>query len=191
MPDAKVDDCAAENLRGVISDVWKRARINAYAHRAAADRFEKWGVVFFSAQILAALLSVIFVIQVNLSESQDCRNLFTILSAVAAIAAIFFCVTSAYCKFDLRSQEHNFLLGSFQHIAQRAREAKWPDKPYDEMLELLRDMERDFQILKARGIEPRDKDFQHSHKVMKSVAEDPKISGTQSFPANATKDDIE
>ena len=59
--------------------------------------------------------------------------------------------------------------------------------PNVEMLELLRDMERDFQLLKARGIEPRDKDFGVAHSIMSKVSANEEFKNTQSYPISSTK----
>jgi hypothetical protein len=85
--------------------------------------------------------------------------------------------------------EHKFYVGSYQYIAQRAREAKWPDKPYEEIVGLLKDLERDFQLMKARGTEPTDDIFEKANAVFDKIGRNSVANSAQSFRGESPVDE--
>src|SRR5436305_1682201 len=60
----EVNEPKYQNVRSVIGHVWERARINAFAHRAAAEEASKSARRYFVAEFGCALLSIFFVILV-------------------------------------------------------------------------------------------------------------------------------
>lgn len=188
----------SESARRVIENIWKRSRINAFAHKIAAESHSKKATWLFTSGLISSVLSILFVILVYLFNSSDmeaAQKLTTSLGIDQQIATLFFALCSIIFtlisvvlnvigntrKFEVKSTEHSFFCNSYQYIAQRAREANWPDKPYEEILELLKDLERDFQLLKARGIEPSDSHFDKATNIFKKIRSDEETKSAQSF----------
>ena len=48
-------------------------------------------------------------------------------------------------------------------------------------LSRVKDLERDFQILKATGIEPQDHHFKRAKEIFVSIGKDADVSGAQSY----------
>jgi len=195
----KVDTPHAAETVEIIEEIWRRARINAFAHREAFESFTTRALVIRGFQIAFTLLSILLLILFYLASSADGEMLklvgidrkvitvgLTILSILFTFIALFLDIGGAELEWKLQAAEHRFLLGSYQHIAQRARECKWPDRPYDDLVELLRDLERDFQLLKARGMEPSDRFFVKANKLFEEVRRDPTSGQSQSFPPRQT-----
>lgn len=181
---------ANEKLVAVISQIWYRARINSFAHKVANEEFKKKGTKHYKWTIIFALLSVLFIILLYIYNQNSIDNLIfsNLISITITFASIAFTITSLYFtimsnhgRFEIRAAEHKFLLNSYQYIAQRAREANWPDKPDTETIELLKDLERDFALLKARGNEPLDDHFDKAHEIIKKIRADSSASVAQSF----------
>jgi hypothetical protein len=198
----------SKSAADICDKIWRRARINAFAHKLAAADHTKWGAVFFVAELLCVLLSIIAIVGVYLLSSPDSHiaEIFftstedgekwrkgaalwlTIVSIMLTFTGLFLGILANYFKWDVKAAEHKFLLGSYQYIAQRAREANWPDKPVEETVELLQDLERDFSLLKARGPEPSDSVFERANKLFEKVNGDPVSRTAQSFGAEAARD---
>ena len=86
-----------------------------------------------------------------------------------------------YLKLDVLAARHEHLLNSYQFLAQRAREVKWPDLPPERVLALLEDLEREFAVLKATGTEPKDKHFVSAHEIVKNIRKEDETRIAQSF----------
>jgi len=192
------EDARAENARKFIAQTWERARINAFAHRIAHERAIKKARRLDAIRIAATLLSLFSIIGVYILTSTDAglvalmndmhRKEAALFATIASIAFTFislhFDFANTVGEYRVAAQEHKYFLGSFQYIAQRAREAKWPDRPYDQLVELLHDLEKDFQLLKARGTEPTDEIFEEANRMFAKIASEPVSRAAQSFPAN-------
>ena len=188
-----------EAPRAVIQNIWHRARINAFAHKFAAESFASSSRWTFLLGLVAGVLSILFVIFVYLmNNAVDARAamkltamlglnhditalLFTLASIIMALLAIVLSVVGSTEKFDVLAAEHRFFCNSYQYIAQRAREVNWPEKPFDEVVELLKDLERDFALLKARGPEPEDKYFVKGARLFNKIHKDKETRIAQSF----------
>lgn len=193
MPEAEEHLTQRQNAADIITEIWRRARINAFAHRFAHEEAKARSLINRKKVMRCSLGSILSVISVYLvSTSAESVNITPHAAAVAAffltLVSVFFSIRALYLDVigseeNLRvvAAEHEFLLGSYQYIAQRAREAKWPDRPINELIELLRDLERDFQLLKARGKEPTDTHFRMAHATFADVRRDPVSRAAQSY----------
>lgn len=198
MSDSKSIDTSA--ARNVIISIWHRARINAFAHKLASEIFAAKAKRMFLIGLVCAILSILFVILVYLmnNSSTDGRAaqkltallgfdheitalLFTLFSIITALASIVLTVLASTGRYDILATEHSFFNNSYQYIAQRAREVNWPNKPDVEILELLKDLERDFQILKVRGRDPDDSCYEKANELFKKIRNDKDTQATQSF----------
>jgi hypothetical protein len=111
-------------------------------------------------------------------------------SIIATLGSLFLGVMSSYLKLDVTAADHMYMLNSYQYIAQRAREVKWPDMPYEEVIALLRDLERDFQLLKARGREPEDRHFDVAHELVDKIRRNPETRSARSFEVGSENRNI-
>lgn len=193
------------SLRETITELWKRARINAFAHKFTSENFARKNRVAFILGLVSAVLSIFFVILVylmnNPTDGGGAKKLIELLgfnqeitplvctlsSIVMSLISIVITVIASTEKFDSYCAEHRFFCNSYQYIAQRAREVNWPDKPVSEVIELLKDLERDFQLLKARGPEPNNSNFEKANALFKKIREDKSFNAPQSF--RPSKDD--
>lgn len=181
------------NAADIITEIWRRARINAFAHKFAFDEAMDRSLTnrrLILRNSLCSILAVIGVYLVSLNGpalgispryGAIVGLILTALSIIFNLRALYLDVISSEENLRVAAAEHEFLLGSYQYIAQRAREAKWPDRPLEELVSLLRDLERDFQLLKARGKEPHDRHFRSAHAVFRDVRSDPVSRSAQSF----------
>jgi len=175
-----------------IKKIWKRARTNAFAHKIAGERAQKNSTHLICAEFIATVLAITFIIFLYMVSGSDARwagrwaTLFTILSIIFTVIGLCLQFLQVHFNYAVVSARHNHNLGSFQYIAQRAREVDWPEKPRNEKIELLRDLERDFQLLKARGNEPSDHDFDLAAELLKKISDNEFTKSMQSF--NATED---
>lgn len=178
-----------ESARAVIEQIWYRARINAYAHREAYEEFSKDAKGYFSFELVAALISMMAVILVYVISADTAYFIyykfltifFTLLSVLATLFSLYKSVMANYLKLDVKAANHEQLVNRYQYIAQRAREIKWPDLPSADVIALLKDLERDFQLLKATGNEPEDRHFEGAHKIVRKIRDDKDIQIAQSF----------
>lgn len=106
----------------------------------------------------------------------------TLLSILCTCAAFVIDVLLNESRLSSSAEEHRFYMNSYQYIAQRARECFWPGRPLSDGVELLKDLERDFQLMKARGPEPSDAHFLKAAKLFEKIGRDPVTGATQSFP---------
>lgn len=199
-----------DHTRAVIEQIWYRARINAFAHRSAAEQYTQRAKLYFQGEIVATLFSILCVIVVyslatdipvhpptanvngtsaavvaNTSPFDGWKMTFTLLSISLTLVALYLSVMASHQKLDVCAEAHRHLLNSYQYIAQRAREAKWPDLPEADVVALLKDLERDFQLLKARGVEPDDRHFDKAHLIVRKIREDRDARIAQSFEIGA------
>ncbi len=192
------EDARAENARKFIAETWKRARINAFAHRIAYERAINKARRLDAIRTAATLLSLFSIIGVYILTSADAglgammsdphRKEGALFATVASIAltfvSLYFDFSNTIGEHRVVAQEHKYFLDSFQYIAQRAREAKWPDRPYEQLVELLHDLEKDFQLLKARGTEPTNEIFEEANAMFSKIASEPVSRTAQSFPTS-------
>lgn len=205
-PEKCKDDAAAEGqglpktqagwvggaARSVIEQIWFRARINAFAHRAAGNESADKAETFFKNEMISALLSIFSVIVVFMASTYPKGDFnsfliaaFTILSIIFTLFSLFYSVMANCLKLEVIAAEHRYQQNSFQYIAQRARQVKWPDMPEDEVVSLLKELERDFQLMKARGREPEDKHFDVAIQIHQKVHKNPDTKVAQSFDVTA------
>jgi hypothetical protein len=192
----------ADSARAVIEQIWYRARINAFAHKAAAEEAATQAAGYFRRELIAALSAILFIILVYLfSTSSEAKTIlsphippeavslaFTFLSIISTVYSLYESVMNNYMKFDVRAARHEHLLNSFQFLAQRAREVKWPHMPTDSVVALLDDLEREFALLKATGTEPADKHFDTAHSIVRKIKGDEDSRLAQSFEVGNVED---
>jgi hypothetical protein len=179
----------SDSARAVIEQIWYRARINAYAHREAFQEASQKSHLFFSVEIISALVSILAVILVYVVSGDPTyfiyhkvlSIIFTLLSVLATLVSLYMSVMANYLKLDVKAANHEQLVNRYQYIAQRAREIKWPDLPPEDVIGLLKDLERDFQLLKATGNEPHDRHFDNAHAIARKIRGDKDVQIAQSF----------
>jgi hypothetical protein len=178
-----------DSAREVIEQLWYRARINALAHKVAAERATSSATWSFRRELSASLGAILSVMLVyffsTLPQSEGVSRFifpFTLASIVFTLVALYQGVMSHYRKLDVEAARHEQLLNSFQYLGQRAREVKWLERPSEDIVALLIDLERDFALLKATGKEPSDADFVEAHKIVRKIILDPNTRLAQSFP---------
>jgi hypothetical protein len=197
-----VNSHGASSARAVIEQIWYRARINAFAHRAAHEECSQQARGYFRREILASLVAILLVILVYLFSTelndhltkslgldiQILSILATFGSIVATLYSLYQSVMANYEKLDVRGARHAHLLNLYQFIAQRAREVKWPDMPSEDVIALLKDLERDFALLKATGSEPEDRHFVIAHGIVKKIQGEKEAQIAQSFPVGVAQE---
>lgn len=191
-----------DTARTVIEQLWYRARINAFAHRTAAEEASGKATTYFKRELIAALGAILFVILVYVfSTSHEAKALkfgeltaaslaiiFTLASIICTLVSLYQSVMANYLKFDVRAARHEHCQNSFQFLAQRAREVKWPDLPAEKVEELLVDLERDFALLKATSTEPADRHFDEAHRLVRKIRGDSEVRIAQSFEVGAIEE---
>jgi len=177
----------SKSARAVIEQLWYRARINAFAHKVAVREASRAAEGYFRREILGALGSILCIVLVYLmstsesSTAQPWRMVFTFSSIALTLYSTFQSVMANYLHLNVKAADHSHLLNKYQYLAQRAREVKWPGLPTDEVVSLLRDLERDFQLLKATGTEPEDSHFDVAHAIVRKIRDDKDAHIAQSF----------
>lgn len=178
----------ANSARSVIEQIWYRARINAFAHRAANREASELASSYFRREVVAVLcgiLSIILVYMLSTIESNSwvgvSKLLFTFSSVACTLVSLYYSVMANYKKYNIIASDHEHLLNQYLYIAQRAREVKWPDRPDEDIVALLKDLERDFQLLKATGREPNDRHFEEAHNIVQKIRSDKETQIAQSF----------
>jgi len=166
-----------EALKKLIAELWSRARINAFAHRMATNENSWWDFGLFFATVLFSLIGIFSIIISYITRND--LIMFKFLDSYSAldyafisIAATFFSlmatIFSNHKRYGAIAEQHRFIQNSYIHIAQRTRPAKNPTISKEELTELHNDLERDFAMTKARGIEPQDKHFKKAEKIEKN-----------------------
>jgi len=177
-----------DGARSVITQIWHRARINAFAHREAADEAERKATVYFRSELITAIVGIMCIILVYVLTTQEKSQnttvailILTIGSISCTLFALYLTVMANYMKFDMRYERHAQLQSMYQYLAQRAREVKWPDRPDKDVIDLLKDLERDFALLKLKGLEPQDRHFDRAIEIFKKIQSDDDTRIAQSF----------
>lgn len=186
----------------IIAQLWQRARINAFAHKIALEEAEKNESRNYKFVIIFSLLSILFIILSSyanqISKSfilsfcifNHIKTLdYNLLSILCAFISLAYTIISNHKRFGIVAEEHRFLQNSYQHIAQRAREAYFPTKNIGDLEALIDDLERDFSLLKARGREPSDSDFEKGLELFKKIKKDKTSASSQSFPEKVIVDE--
>jgi hypothetical protein len=170
-----------EKLINLIEELWSRARINAFAHREATNKYSRKDSIWFLLTILFSLISILSIILSYITQNGEIKstifeigfikNLKSLDYALISIFATFVSLTttiySNHKRYSSISEQHKFIQNSYIHIAQRTRAAKNPTIRMEKLNALYDDLERDFADIKARGIEPQDEHFEKAHKIEK------------------------
>lgn len=113
-----------------------------------------------------------------------------ILAICLTIGSLISSQTNNQRQYDTIASEHEWLLGAYQYIAQKARSLRWDDMPLEEMAHALRSMEEGFQLLKARGTEPSDADFEAAHAIIRKLDADALTKKMQGFQNEEGGNDV-
>ena len=176
-----------EDARTYLKEMWRRARVNAFAHRYAAERYEAISAKSFKAQVALGLLAILAVILVYAiatvwptakDDNGDQWQLvnviqlaLTILSVALSSAALFYAILQARAKYEKLSQAHSSNQHSFLSIAQRCYRVKFPSIGAVEALQLKTHLEVEFEHHKFRGPEPSNEDFQQANQLIRDISE--------------------
>jgi hypothetical protein len=187
--DSEESSAAAKLARLQIHQIWDRARSNAFAHRCAAERYRKrartqflWSLISGMLGILAVLLAFVATSYKfkfcggslsMIADEMECGTLISLILSIASVAlsslGLLLGIVQNYEQNEVNAETHNNNQHSFLYICQRAREPRWPGLSNSKTIEILNDLERDFQILKARGQEPQDIDFKAGDKLLEEI----------------------
>jgi len=123
----------------------------------------------FPSKILSNITKDSSVFSSKLLKSIPFESLdYALISIFLAFASLTLTILSNHWRFSSKSEQHEFLHGSYICIAQRTRAAKNPTKK-DKLSTLLDDIERDFTELKSRGIEPQHKHFVEANQLFVEI----------------------
>jgi hypothetical protein len=176
-----VEKKTSEAVRNFVGNIQLRARNNAFAHKVAAENARKWGslvtylnltttssALFFTSLSLATtkISAEIELWKANISFS-DFSNIIGIASAF--IALLTQCIL-LYKRYDTTEVMHIYFQDSFQYISQKSRKVFRPGVTDDDIFSLVDELENQFALLKARAIEPSDKDFEKAAAIQNKVA---------------------
>jgi len=199
-----------EKVQEQVEKVWKRARSNAFAHRAAAESYLKKANRLFRRSVISGLLSIIFVILVyifsptsNLDStvasflpveyglilsavSSILPATFTIASVIASVFSLYWGISQSYYGYERLHQQHDHNQHSYLLIAQRAREVAFPEISLSRAVAILEDLERDFQVLKVRGKEPSEEHWRIGNDILYAIRDKPE-GELQSFTLDGEK----
>ncbi|MGH8654010.1 MAG: hypothetical protein ACREYE_18405, partial [Gammaproteobacteria bacterium] len=187
----------AKTSRELIVQIWQRARINAFAHREASNEAATSAHKYFKREVGSALSGIFFVVLAYVFSTSD-HDLYRIPSTVSTLAAVVMTLISLYfsvlthrLKLDVKEVQHERLVNSYLYLAQRTREAQWPAQTEEGVDTLLKDLERDFQILKATGTEPQNHHFERAQEIFVSIGKDEDVSGAQSYDLKTAYEEAE
>ena len=172
------------SVRRRVEQVWKRARVNAFAHREAANQHKMNATWYFKAQVGCGLGAQVALISAYMANAADCDWLYTILAVLAVLSSAFglaFGILQNYFGHEREHVSHRHNQQSYLYIAQRAREVAWPGIDYGKAKGIMEDLERDFQVLKARGPEPENENFDAANVLFGKLQEEDKVGKMQSF----------
>lgn len=178
-----------------VRKIWQRSRSNAFAHRYASERYYGLTEKYFSRQVICRIFGIICVILVYIftatqalrfSYTEHVAVLFTFGSVVFSAFSLYFSIKQNHSGYERSFMIHNHNQHSFLYIAQRAREVSFPEINVDRAVEILEDLERDFQVLKARGQEPCDADFAAGNALLYDIASKRPEGEMQSFKMDGT-----
>lgn len=186
------DNSDISKLQYEIGKLWKRARINAFAHRNANEEYRKKDSSFYKWTIITSLASILFIILSYIAQIEPfgfyvynlevfSSLIFSLLSIITAFFSLLFTIFSNHNRYGVKCEEHKQTQNSYIYIAQRTRESKKPNITKLELEALYDDLERDFAILKVRGIEPRNEHFEVANALFKKISTDEVSSTAQSF----------
>jgi ABC-type multidrug transport system fused ATPase/permease subunit len=184
-----------EKVQEQVEKVWKRARSNAFAHRAAAESYLAKANNLFTKTVVAGLASIIFVILVYIVSSTSIippkvsvifSIVFTLASVLTSVMSLFWGISQSYYGFERLHQQHDHNQHSYLLIAQRAREVAFPEINLARAVAVLEDLERDFQILKVRGREPEAEHWRTGNAILYSIKDKPE-GELQSFTLDGAK----
>lgn len=195
---------AADLARLQIHQIWDRARSNAFAHRCASERYRARARTQFVWSLVLGLLGILSVLFAFVATSykftfcgpmdwfaqgMECGTVFSlilsILSVLFSSVGLGIGILQNYEQNEVKAEAHNNNQHWFLYIAQRAREPRWPGLSSARTIEILNDLERDFQILKARGQEPEDQDFKAGDKLLDEIKNSP-AHVRQSYQGSST-----
>ena len=169
-----------KRLYELITKLWLRARINAFAHREVMNESRKKESGWYITTILSSLVSMLGITLTYITK--DSLSLFfTIISIIFAFVSLFATILSNHKRYGIISEQHEFILNSYMHIAQRTRLAKDPTISTEDLKALYEDLEKDFADIKSRGIEPQDKHFIKAHEIEREREENIISVDAQSF----------
>lgn len=156
-----------------VSDIWARARTNAFAHREAAAEYAKKSKELTVRQLwlgLGSLFSIILlsvILQANGSDATLSSLAVTILGAILTTTSVCFSMGGLFVgayqgiqKYETLQALHDFKHHSYLNICQRTREVTFFGVSEEKAMAILEDLERDFQSLKIRSPEPEDTHFE-------------------------------
>lgn len=187
-----------EKVQEQVEKVWKRARSNAFAHRAAAESYLGKANSLFRKSVLAGLASIIFVILVYIVSSPSIASpswaaflsaasvIFTLASVLASVMSLYWGISQSYYGFERLHQQHDHNQHSYLLIAQRAREVAFPEISLTRAVAVLEDLERDFQVLKVRGKEPSEEHWRVGNDILYAIKDKPE-GELQSFTLDGAK----
>ena len=189
----------------LIPKFWKRARVNALAHRIVMNRTHLFDSLCYLGTIITSLLSIFCIIlayiAIDINSSNPPPAIMKILQAVFQISALDYTLCSIifafisltitifnnHMQYGIVSEQHKFTHNSYVHLALMAREAKHPDIDENKLIALYDLLEKTFVTVKVRGIEPQDKHFDEAHILFKKIEGGEVSSNIQSF--NIKNDD--
>lgn len=182
-------DSLAET-RDVVKQIYRRARDNAFAHREAANEAHRSNTKWTMRNVTATVMAGLFTTMTFIAGQQNWQYFdvgFTVASVLLSGLSVGTQCFLLFKKFDAMETVHHLYQGSFQHIAQRAREADRPGVSLEQVHALIDDLERDFALLKARAPEPEDRHFVIAAEIQQKRRTDDRISEALSFPDREPK----
>lgn len=188
-PNPEALDFVENAVQAHVRQIWDRARSNAFAHRYAAENYRGRATALFVLQTVFGILGILLVLGVYIVSSSEKVSfvdnevdtiILTFSAVVASILSLFSSILQNYLGYEKLEQLHDHNQHSYLHIAQRAREVRFPDIAKGRSTEILQDLERDFQVLKARGKEPSDRHFTAGDLLLEKI-ENSKAKDRQSF----------
>ncbi len=156
-------------------DIWIRARTNALAHKFASDHLRRWDNaqwLFFSVfvSLPVALIGFSLYLQSNEKLAVDLPGWLPPLLGVSAIVcnglAYFLSVRATRNEWGPSLAEHRSKSTSYQLIAQKARRLDIAEIDEAEARYLCRHLEELFELCKASGVEPSNKDFTNAQRQL-------------------------
>lgn len=154
-------------------DLKERARTNAFAHREAMNNSRRKESLWYVITIATSLLSILFITLSYINKAmEEVSFICLILSIILAFVSLFATIFSNHMRYGIISEQHKFLQHSHISIAQRARSVKNLELNEEELTSLYVELQRAFEDIKVRGIEPQDKHFRKAHKIDKGRKED-------------------
>ena len=181
-------DTLETHLRAYISEIWSRARHNAFAHREAYEYYCRLNKMGLRRQAIFAILGITFTVLVYVFSDEPIKSTaFLIFATIMMALSPFVSFIQVINGYEQLEHEHRFKLNSFQNLAQRAREARLLTKRVEDLVGLVEDLERDFQVLKSHGAEPTDKWFDEATRIMQKIQ---KSGAPQSFGERKAGDEV-